>query len=295
MTIADFAPLGSARAGDSGPKSSSSAASPILNLAAHIVLSRATELAREGRYEDAECLLEALLPAGLPTPALDLLARIRAQQGRLAEAKALWLQMSQVNPGDTGARAALDRIDKMEARKTLRGPSALLGRPDDKRSSSDTETAITKRPADTSEQLRARVPGAVFQKLADQVVVTFEFSLFSGPDAQLEHRAKLVLSTLGWQLEPYVGKIAIEVVGQPDALPQGADELPRDVSAIGMARAGAVFNHLIDTTKLQARMFTLRTGENFLWADNTDSPDGNTPSPAILLRISHTDQQHDAV
>ena len=63
---------------------------------------------------------------------------------------------------------------------------------------------------------------------------------------------------------------------------------------LGMARAGAVLNHLIETTKLQARMFTLRTGEDFLLADNTDSHDGNTPSPAILLRISRTDQQQDA-
>lgn len=294
MTIADIASSGSARPGDNGPKSSSTTASPISNLAAQIVLSRATELAREGRYKDAECLLEALLPAGLSTSALDLLARIRAQQGRLAEARALWLQISQLNPGDTAARAALERIGKIESHKPSRSRTALPGRPAEELASSEGQTAIVSRPTGASEQLRVYVPGAAFQKLDDEVLVIFEFNLFTGPGAQLENRAKSVLSALGWQLEPYVGKIAIEVVGQPDALPQDADPPPRDVAAVGMDRASAVFNHLIETTKLQARMFTLRTGEDFLHVDSTDAPEGNAGNSAILLRICRINGRQDA-
>ncbi len=268
--------------------------SPVANLVGHIVMSRATELARAGRYEDAEVILEAMLPAGMPVAALDLLARIRAQQGRLAEAKALWLQVSQLNPQDAAARAALARIDKIESRKPSRTATALTASFAKKPAPSDRETALAGRPAGMPEQFRVCVPGAALQKLDDDVLVTFEFSLFSGPGAQLEDRAKSALSALGWQLEPYVGTIAIEVVGQPDALPYDTDPPPRDVSAIGMARADAVFNHLIETTKLQARMFTLRTGEDFLLADSTDCREANGANSAIVLRISRTGRHHDA-
>ncbi|MBM4091842.1 MAG: hypothetical protein FJ276_20800, partial [Planctomycetes bacterium] len=284
MTIADIASPGSASARDRGSTSPASSPSPISNLAARIVVSRATELAREGQYGDAESLLAALLPANMPALGLDLLARIRAQQGRFPEAKALWLQISQLDPGDPGARAALERIAKRESRDragTARGRPVGRG---ENHATPERETATAGRASEKSEELRVRVPGAVLQKVDNEVLVTFDFSLFSGAGAQLENRAKSALSILGWQLEPYVGNIAIEVVGQPDALPQDGESLPRDVAALGMDRAVAVFNHLIETTKLQSRMFTLRTGEDFLLVDDSDSEEGNASNSPILLR-----------
>ncbi|MGA2035735.1 MAG: hypothetical protein ABSG68_26090 [Thermoguttaceae bacterium] len=268
--------------GDGAP----SAAPPFANLVVQIVVSRATELARVGRYDDAEALLRDLVPAGLPAAALDLLARIRAQQGRAAEAKTLWLQLSQLDPSDKAAQAGLERIARIEGRHQLRGPSPsagyawlrrLLRRPN----------VDAKRPRTSAElELRISVPGVVLQEVDDEVIVAFDFNLFSGAGATLEKRGKEVLSALGWQLEPYVGRILLQVIGQPDALPQELDTPPRDVSALGMARAVAVFSHLTETTKLQARMFSLRTGEDFLRPCSNDPADSRPVSPALMLHIT---------
>jgi len=256
------------------------------NLAVQIVASRATELARAGRYDDAEALLKDLVPVGLPTTALDLLARIRAQQGRLAEAKALWVQLSQLDPCDQAAQAALGRIARIEGRHRGRGLSLFSAysrlRQFMRREKAADKTSQNANPLG----LTVRVPGVVLRQMDDEVIVTFDFNPFSGPGATLEKKGKEVLSVLGWQLEPYVGRIAIEVVGQPDALPQDGDTVPRDVSALGMERAFAVFSHLVETTKLQARMFSLRTGEDFLMARGSDVSDSDVACPPIVLRIT---------
>lgn len=270
---------------DSG-NGSPPAGSPLSNLAVQIVASRATELARAGRYDDAEALLRDLVPAGLPAPALDLLARIRAQQGRLAEAKALWVQLSQLNPCDQATQAALRRIARIEGRHHGTGSPRPPAFARLRRFMCRQQAAEKTQPSDALLELTIRVPGVVLQEADDEVIVTFNFSPFSGPGATLQKKGKDVLSALGWQLEPYVGRIAIEVVGQPDALPPDGDALPRDVSALGMARAVAVFTHLTETTKLQARMFSLRTGEDFLTARGSDASDTDIVCPPIVLHIT---------
>jgi len=66
------------------------------------LLSRAKALAWQGRYENAELVLESL-PHHSPE-ALDLLARIRAQQGLLREAATLWAEASRIEPGNSRIR-----------------------------------------------------------------------------------------------------------------------------------------------------------------------------------------------
>jgi type VI secretion system protein ImpK len=263
------------------------AAAPILpNLVVQIAVSRATELARAGRYDDAETLLRDLVPAGLPPMALDLLARIRAQQGRWAEAKTMWLQVSQLDPSDRAAQVGLERIARIEERHQLRGPSPASGYARLRRFLRWDKVEAKSPQSDSLLELKVSVPGVSLQKMDDEVVLTFNFNLFSGAVATLEKKGQEVLSALGWQLEPYVGRIAIEVIGQPDALPQESDTLPRDVSALGMTRAVVVFSHLTETTKLQARMFSLRTGEDFLRVSANDSAESRSVSPAIVLNIT---------
>ena len=66
-------------------------------LLARLVLAQATDLARAGRMAEAEQVLGAgdtVSPAGL-----DLLARIRIQQGRLLEAQTLWREAAKREPG----------------------------------------------------------------------------------------------------------------------------------------------------------------------------------------------------
>jgi type VI secretion system protein ImpK len=267
---------------------------PLGNLVTQVVVSRATELARLGRYDDAESLLEALLPAGVPIAALDLLARMRAQQGRLAEAKALWRQVSQLKPGDSAAEAALARIARIERKTPLqRGAENSGNLPQSATSQHWGQPDPGSTSSAGSMQLRLHVPGVVLQETGDEVVASFDFKLFCGAGAELDKKGQTALSALGWQLEPYVGRIALEVVGQPDTLPPDSEALPRDVSAVGMARAAAVFNPLIETTKLQARMFSLRTGEDFLLANSSEGLDDNTSHSAIQIRISRIEPCQD--
>lgn len=76
-----------------------------------VALSQATRLAREGSYAAAEELLSGLLATERPdVSVLDLLARIRVQQGALLDAESLWRKVLQLDPNHLGARAGLERL-----------------------------------------------------------------------------------------------------------------------------------------------------------------------------------------
>jgi type VI secretion system protein ImpK len=78
-----------------------------------LLFSQAANLARAGRYDAAELLLRDLAVFHPAPEVLDLLARVRAQQGRLAEARAFWRQVDLIEPGHSGAQAALHRIARI--------------------------------------------------------------------------------------------------------------------------------------------------------------------------------------
>jgi len=76
-----------------------------------MALAQAAELARTGRYDEAECALAgAGEDPGLKSKVLDLRARILAQRGRYVEAEACWLEALQLEPGNSDYRAALDAL-----------------------------------------------------------------------------------------------------------------------------------------------------------------------------------------
>lgn len=76
-----------------------------------VTLSQAAHLAREGSYSAAEELLSGLLSADAPDAAtLDLLARVRAQQGALLDAASLWRKVQQLDPHHLGAATGLERL-----------------------------------------------------------------------------------------------------------------------------------------------------------------------------------------
>jgi flagellar motor protein MotB len=94
----------------------------------------AARLARSGRYEEAHRVLDELGGEGSEDPAvLDLLARVHAQQGELAEADACWARVQEIHeisassgsgPSPSGpgsarasARAGRRRIAALQARR----------------------------------------------------------------------------------------------------------------------------------------------------------------------------------
>jgi len=66
-----------------------------------IIISKATELARDQRYDEAEGLLKHIIQDYEPSArALDLLGKIYAQQGKILEARSAWKLALQIDPNN---------------------------------------------------------------------------------------------------------------------------------------------------------------------------------------------------
>lgn len=89
----------------------------IQRVLAQATVTHAADLARVGKFDEAEHLIEELNPETSYTALeLDLLARIRGQQGRLSEAEALWSRAIQLDPDNESYRSGLRRIASMRRR-----------------------------------------------------------------------------------------------------------------------------------------------------------------------------------
>src|SRR5665213_309961 len=80
-------------------------------------VSQAAELALSGNYGSAESVLKDLAQRhDAPCEALDLLAKICAQQGRLLEAAGFWRRALDKDPGNAAYQSALARLNKLQSR-----------------------------------------------------------------------------------------------------------------------------------------------------------------------------------
>jgi osmotically-inducible protein OsmY len=81
-----------------------------------LLVSRAAALARQGRLSEAEDLLLPLVdPQATGTAALDLLAKIKAQQNQLGEARQLWEQALKQDPDNAHFINAVQRCQTVKA------------------------------------------------------------------------------------------------------------------------------------------------------------------------------------
>lgn len=97
----------------------------VLSLLDQLKLARAAELARAGHYAEAEEVLSAGRDETRHGAAsLDLLARMRAQQGRLEEAEKLWTRASLLDPANPAYGLALRRA--AQRRRGSRRPAFVL-------------------------------------------------------------------------------------------------------------------------------------------------------------------------
>lgn len=88
---------------------------PIDSLLDKFALANATALARAGNYMDAESHLMEIMRGEKTHPqVLDLLARIKAQQGRLREAEDYWRQALKHDPMNEACIAGLRHIASMQ-------------------------------------------------------------------------------------------------------------------------------------------------------------------------------------
>lgn len=90
----------------------------ILALIEQMAIAQATDLARSGRFTEAQTVLQEILRYEKVTPAtLDLLARIHAQQGHWQEAEAAWTEALQLNPACKSYQAGIQRISQIQFRR----------------------------------------------------------------------------------------------------------------------------------------------------------------------------------
>jgi len=214
-----------------------------VRLLSQLVLSRAIELARAGQYSRAEILIEILRHEPCTSKvATELLARIRAQQRRFAEAYELWSVLSEADPLNESYKLALTEVAKRLA--PGRGWRRWIAR-----------TATRFRAV----EIRIDVPGVLQRRIRETLELVFVGPLFEQGKPVLREETKDVLSHVGRELEPHIGKIAIEVVGHTNnTLPAAVHEAP-DNAQLGMLRAIAAFSHILTSTRLPATMFLLRS------------------------------------
>jgi type VI secretion system protein ImpK len=254
-------------------------------LLAQTGLGAAARLARAGRYAEAESALDAIPEAeSHAAPVLDLRARIRAQQGRLAEAAALWAEAGRLDPGNEAYRAGPRRIAQLDgagrfwigtaagvvaaaalavALLQLRSgsasvPSVLAERLE----------AIERRLSEPAPSLREmavpagavaplpEIDGVVQERHGSMLRLRFESGLFTS-GTRLRSGAGQKLTALARHLEPWAGRLRVELIGRSDGvpLPQGAGF--RDNAALAFARAQVVLARLRSAAPLPVGMFRI--------------------------------------
>ncbi len=94
-----------------------------LPLLESVTLALAASLARKGRFKEAEdMLLPLIADSESQDDALDLLAKVCAQQGKIEEAQHLWQQALRNDPGNRHVQEALE-----DCKESLsRGPTLIL-------------------------------------------------------------------------------------------------------------------------------------------------------------------------
>lgn len=251
---------------------------------------RAAELARAGRYAEAEEVLSAGRDDASDGPeTLDLLARIHAQQGRLAEAVKLWERASRLDPANPAYALCLRRASS--ARRGSGRPLIVLSlvacgilcaslgywwwrysqtspvAEAAQTQSAQTQPTVTTQPpapSQVSEPAAAPPPianridvrGVTVTRAPDGLVLNFDDGLFRR-GLTLMPGARERLRELGRQLEPYAANSSVRIVGMTDESPMPRHARYRDNVSLGMDRARLVYDFLRYTSGLDSHDFTI--------------------------------------
>ena len=292
-------------------------ASLIGNLRVRMILAKATDLARRGRYAAAEKILRQNSGDGAAHPqVLDLLARIRAQQGRFAEAQAFWKEAARLKPEETAYRDYLRRIAEIQKRPAwqtgLRGPVLRLGcvfgmaalligivfygkfvnltaSPKSKNSPSHASIPSKTQPPQVT---MPPIPGVAVDRYAERMIFTFPDGLFIH-GARLKPEAATGLNTLARWLWTSCGRVLIRIEGHTDDLPVPPGRPFRDNGSLGMQRAAVVAEQLRSAAPLPPAMFVLTSvGESQALYPNDSMPNRlRNRSVVILLTANNANNR----
>jgi len=264
------------------------------------LLARATELARAGRYAEARGLLSEAPEDGA---CLDLLARIHAQQGNLSEAEACWIEAARLAPGRDAYRAELARIASLQNRSAPRSRLLLPGLivlaiaavgialfvPIAKREPNAKIAVSVARPQTTSASdgppdVRIAVPGVSLKPDGSALVVAFDEGLFKNGSV-LKPKARILLASVGRQLQPHAGRIAVAVIGHTDNWPMPPGRRYRDNAALGLARAAVAVEHLRAIAHLPTSMLSAAAADEATTPYPNDTPVNRARNRTVVMRI----------
>jgi flagellar motor protein MotB len=281
-------------------------------LVSQAVLSKAASLARKGKYATAESLLEQLISSEKGSPdAMDLLARMHAQQGQFSEAEAFWQRALELEPNSEPYLAGLKRIERIRSRPLWLGILLPMGaaffailivllvgftvrdqivqlRESLLRKVAEANSGIESS-IRSSPRIAIDLSSATVKTQENAVVVFFEEGLFLSL-ADLKPEAGALLSELGKQLQPHTSNISIRVVGHTDDIPVPRSWIYRDNTALGMARAVAVAEFLRNSARLPADLFLLQSAGESKAPYPNDTPANRLRNRTVVIRIHHVEK-----
>lgn len=280
-----------------------------ISLLGKALLPKAAELARAGKYLEAECLLQHLIQEGNELPeTYDLLARIRAQQGRLLEAQSYWADAIQLSSAKDIYRTALKRIERLQtgpswiwrARPLLLGLGLIIAfvmiigvtlpflgklRTVPPNVTHHIPVTVEKRPVKSPFQVIINVPEVMIKHKEDYIELTFNKGLFLR-QVQLNPETRTTLDLLANQLRPYVGKIQVNIEGHTDDIPIINGWVYRDNVSLGLQRAVTIIDYLRLKGHLPAKMFKASSvGESHSLYPN-DTPGNQMLNRTVVIRIT---------
>lgn len=267
-------------------------------------VARAAALARDGHLDAAEPILAEALQAERSIEALDLLARIRAQQGRLAEADALWNEVLHRDATFDAAHAGLRRIRAIQTRRVAAWPFAvavivaavILGivvqrqpappsAPSAPQPAHATAPPPPAQPAAVAPVVKlSQIPGVIVRQENGDLVATFEAGLFAH-GATLTNDGRTLLAKLGRELEPHASAMHFIIEGHCDRAPLHDRSGYKDSAALGLARSDAVFRYLRQATSLPSDAFLLRSLGSDTPPFAEEARTGETRNRTVVIRI----------
>ncbi len=282
-----------------------------ISLLGKAILPKAVELARIGKYPEAEVLLEHLIHENPALPAVyDLMARIRAQQGRLLEAQGLWAEAIRQNSSRETYQSALKCIEHLQKfpswtrrfRPVIPVAILVVGviiilfavlpflhnlkLPAVKSLPALPKKIVVSAPIEKPDII-IDIPGIITGAKNNQLILTFEFGLFSQL-TQLRPEAKSTLDLLGAELRPHVGKIQVNVEGHTDDLPILSQLMYRDNVSLGLQRAVTVIDYLRINSDLPAKMFKASSMGDSQSLYPNDTFDNQLRNRTVVIKIVGT-------
>lgn len=274
-----------------------------------LLLARATTLARAGNYQAAEEVLTAGTSQSDSAAGLDLLARMRAQQGRFGEAEALWQRATQLEPANPACAAGLRLAHRMHGlrpwlygvSRILLGAVLLLGATliliavfgkqvpapegqvrNQSQSAADTAPAIAS-PAPPAIALED--PAVEVRKEDGELVVTFRSGLFSR-GARLTPEGRETLDRVARQLEPHGGTLLLRVVGHADDRQPSPGYRYRDNVGLGFERARAAAERLRAAAKLPREAVVLESQGEENPPFSNETRESRARNRTVVLRLA---------